>query len=158
MEQLRTGRFTVLMIVFLLFGIMNPALAKLTPWLMETLSGTLAEAGVTFTSVTVDAMTSWTQFYKNIPMVLILFVLMTSGTFTAEYQKGTLIPVLTKGLKRGKVLAAKALAMLICGRSATPCAASSPTATPRFSGTTASRGICGSRRSCTTCSACGSSP
>lgn len=112
MEQLRTGRFTVLMIVFVLFGIMNPAIAKLTPWLMETLSATLAEAGVTFTNITVDAMTSWTQYYKNIPMALIFFVLMTSGAFTTEYQKGTLIPVLTKGLKRGKVLAAKALALL----------------------------------------------
>ena len=113
MEQLRTSRFMVLMILFLLFGIMNPAIAKLTPWMLEALSGQLAESGMTIAKVTVDALTSWAQFYKNIPMALIIFVLMTSSAFTAEYQKGTLVLVLTKGLQRGKVLAAKALTMLL---------------------------------------------
>lgn len=109
LEWLRTGRLIVLLLVFVLFGIMNPALAKLTPWLMDTLSESLAETGIVAKSVTVDAMVSWTQFYKNIPMGLVIFVLVCSGSFTREYQKGTLIPVVTKGLSRRSVLGAKTL-------------------------------------------------
>ena len=56
MELCRTGRLMILLLVFTLFGIMNPALAKLTPWLMETLSESLADTGLATTSVTVDAM------------------------------------------------------------------------------------------------------
>lgn len=109
LEWLRTGRLLVLLLVFALFGIMNPALAKLTPWLMETLSESLAETGIVTTSITVDAMVSWTQFYKNIPMGLVIFVLLCSGSFTGEYQKGTLVPVVTKGLSRRSILGAKTL-------------------------------------------------
>ena len=109
MEWNRTGRSWILMLVFVLFGIMNPALAKLTPWLMEALSDSLADTGLATTAVQVDAMTSWTQFYKNIPIGLIIFILIVGGNFTAEYEKGTLIPVVTKGLSRQSVLAAKAV-------------------------------------------------
>ena len=107
MEQVRSGRLLFLLILFTLFGIMNPAIAKLTPWLLETLSDSLAENGMTITTVEVDALTSWTQFYKNIPMALIAFVLMESTLFTKEYQSGTLILTLTKGLQRYKVILAK---------------------------------------------------
>lgn len=113
LELLRTGRLLVLLVLFMLFGIMNPAVAKLTPWMLETLSSSMAESGIVVTNVTVDALTSWTQFYKNLPIALLIFVLMTAGAFTAEYQKGTLVPVLTKGLSRLKVLAAKALTLLL---------------------------------------------
>lgn len=109
MEWGRTGRSLVLLLVFVLFGIMNPAIAKLTPWLMETMSESLAEAGFVAAAVSVDAMTSWVQFYKNIPIGLIVFVLVSSGNFTAEYEKGTLIPVVTRGLARWKILAAKSV-------------------------------------------------
>lgn len=109
MELCRTGRLLILLMIFTLFGIMNPALAKLTPWLMQTFSESLADTGIVTTSVTVDAMTSWAQFYKNIPVGLIIFILIFSGTFTAEYQKGTLIPVVTKGLSRRKIVIAKSL-------------------------------------------------
>lgn len=109
MEWSRTGRLLFLLLVFVLFGIMNPALAKLTPWLMENLSDSLADTGLLVTTVQIDAMTSWVQFYKNIPMGLVIFILLTSGSFTAEYEKGTLIPVVSKGLSRRKVLTAKAL-------------------------------------------------
>lgn len=109
MEWNRTGRSLILMLVFVLFGIMNPALAKLTPWLMETLSDSLADTGLVTTAVQVDAMTSWSQFYKNIPVGLIIFILITCGNFTTEYEKGTLIPIVAKGLPRWKILTAKAV-------------------------------------------------
>lgn len=108
MEWTRTGRALVLVSVFVLFGIMNPAFAKLTPWMMETMSESLADAGFVTTAVRVDAMTSWAQFYKNIPVGLIIFILLGSGNFTAEYERGTLILAVTKGLPRRKILAAKA--------------------------------------------------
>ncbi len=113
MELVRSGRLTILLIVFSLLGIMNPAIAKLTPWMMEMMAETLKDSGLTVTNVTVNALTSWTQFFKNLPLGLIVFVLIKGNLFTKEYQSGTLIPVLTKGLARHKVLAAKALMMLL---------------------------------------------
>lgn len=112
MELVRTGRLWFLLLLFILFGILNPAVAKLTPWMMELMAEQMAGSGLAVTSVTVDAMTSWTQFYKNMPIALIVFVLLSSGSFTAEYQKGTLIPVVTKGLSRRRILAAKASLLL----------------------------------------------
>lgn len=105
--QLRSGKLTLLGIMFLLFGIMNPAVAKLTPWLLEVMADTLSESGMTVTAVTVTALDSWVQFYKNMPMALIIFVLAESSIFTNEYQSGTLILSLTKGLQRYKPVIAK---------------------------------------------------
>jgi len=112
-EQLRSGRLTVLGILFVLFGIMNPAVAKLTPWLLELMSESLAESGMTVTVGTVSAMDSWVQFFKNIPMALIAFVLLQSSVFTAEYRSGTLLLSLTKGLERFCVVLSKALVLLL---------------------------------------------
>lgn len=112
LESLRSGKLMILGILFFAFGVMNPAIAKLTPWLLDVLSESLAESGMNVTEVTVDAITSWTQFFKNISMALIVFILLYSGIFTKEYESGTLILMLTKGLARSKVLFAKALVML----------------------------------------------
>lgn len=113
MEQVRSGRFMILGIVFVLFGIMNPAVAKLTPWMLELMADSLAESGMQVTTVEVDAMTSWVQFFKNIPMGLIVFVLMQSSIFTKEYESGTLVLALTKGLKRRNVVFAKTLMLTV---------------------------------------------
>lgn len=113
MEQLRSGRLVVLALLFVVFGIMNPAIAKLTPWLFELLADTMKESGMIVTGVQVNALTSWEQFYKNIPMALIVFVLMESNIFTKEYQSGTLIPVLTKGVERYKVVISKTLVLIV---------------------------------------------
>ncbi len=112
LEFARSGKLTILGILFFAFGVMNPAIAKLTPWMMEMLSEELAQSGMTVTEVTVDALTSWTQFFKNIPMALIAFVLMTGGIFTKEYESGTLVLMLTRGLARYKVILAKAAVLL----------------------------------------------
>ena len=106
-EQVRAGRVMILGILFILFGVMNPAVAKLTPWLLEMMADSLAESGMSVTEVTVTAMDSWVQFFKNIPMALIAFVLLESSIFTKEYRTGTLILSLTKGLTRYKVVLAK---------------------------------------------------
>ena len=112
LEAARTGKILILVLLFVLFGLMNPAIAKLTPWMMEMFSDSMAESGFIFTEIQVDAMTSWTQFFKNIPMALIAFVLIFSDIFTKEYRTGTLLLILTKGLSRYKVVLAKALLLL----------------------------------------------
>ena len=112
-EQLRSGRLMILGLLFVLFGIMNPAIAKLTPWLLETMADSLAESGMIVTDVKVSAMDSWVQFYKNIPMGLIAFVLLESSIFTKEYTSGTLVLSLTKGLERYKVVISKALVLTV---------------------------------------------
>ena len=108
-EQIRLGRFMIAFILFAALGIMNPAVAKLTPWFYEIFADSLAESGVIITAVEVSAMDSWVQFFKNIPIGLIAFVLIYSGIFTKEYLSGTLVLSLTKGLKRRNVVISKAL-------------------------------------------------
>lgn len=111
MGAARSGRLLILLVVFFLFGVMNPAIAKLTPWLLNTMEESMAESGIIIGEIKVDVLTSWTQFYKNIPIALIVFVVMYSSVLTAEYQNGTLVQVLTRGLSRRKVLAAKTISM-----------------------------------------------
>ncbi len=113
LEQLRSGKITVLTIIFILLGTMNPAVAKLTPWLFEIMADSLAESGMIVTAVSVDAMTSWTQFFKNFPMGLIAFVLLESNILTKEYQSGTLVLTLTKGLERYKVVISKTVTLSV---------------------------------------------
>ena len=112
-EQLRSGRLLITVILFTLFGIMNPAIAKMTPWLMEMFADSLAESGIIMTEVTVSAMDSWMQFFKNIPIALISFVLLQSSIFTKEYASGTLVMALTKGLNRYKVVVSKATVLVV---------------------------------------------
>ena len=107
MEQRRSGKLMILGILFVAFGIMNPAVAKLTPWLLEMMAESLEASGMVVTEVTVTAMDSWVQFFKNIPMALMAFVLLEGGILTGEYQSGTLVLSLTKGLKRHQVLSSK---------------------------------------------------
>ena len=113
MEQIRSSRFAILMILFVMFGIMNPAIAKLTPWLFEVMAESMEESGMIVMDVEIDAMTSWVQFFKNVPMALIVFVVMQSNIFTKEYQSTTLILALTKGLHRYKVVLSKTLVLMM---------------------------------------------
>lgn len=113
MEVSRNGKLTILVIVFVLFGVMNPAIAKLTPWLMENFSESLEESGIIIGEMTVDAMTSWVQYYKNVPMAVMVFLLMFSGILVSEYQKGTLVNVITKGMARWKIIMAKTFILIL---------------------------------------------
>ena len=106
-EQLRSGRLLITLSLFVLFGIMNPAIAKLTPWLFELFADSLAEGGMIITDVKISAMDSWVQYYKNLPIALIAFVLLQGTILTKEYDTGTLVLSLTKGLERFKVIISK---------------------------------------------------
>lgn len=114
MEQIRTGRFLILLIVFVLFGILSPALAKMTPWLFEMMQESMQEQGIVVQETAVTALTSWQQFYKNVSVMLLVLVAMSSGVLTGEYQKGTLITIVTRGLPRWMVVIGKTLVQILC--------------------------------------------
>ena len=64
-ELRRSGRLLIFLILFVLLGVLNPATAKLTPWLLSTMADSLESSGITVTAYTVTAMDSWVQFFKN---------------------------------------------------------------------------------------------
>ena len=113
LEALRGGRFLILFIIFCVVGIMNPAITKLTPFIMEILSEELAESGMIITAITADALMSWSEFFQNVPMALMAFVFLTAGSFPKEYDSETLVIILTKGLDRYKVVLSKVTVMLL---------------------------------------------
>ena len=77
------------------------------------MSESMAQAGMDITLTEVTALDSWAQFFKNIPIALIVFVLVEGGIFTREYSSGTLVLSLTKGLRRLTVLSSKCLVLYL---------------------------------------------
>jgi ABC-2 type transport system permease protein len=91
---------------------MNPAIAKLTPLLLEYFEDSFAESGITVSTINVSAMDSWVQFFKNLPIGLLAFVFMNAAIFTKEFNTGTLILPLTKGLARYKTVICKSCVLV----------------------------------------------
>ncbi len=115
-EHLRTKRALIAAVIFVLFAIANPAIALLTPVILKESAEALASSGITVSEIEITAMDSWLQFINNTSTVLAAFLIIFSGTFTKEYQNGTLIPLLTKGLRRTTIIHAKsAVLMLLWG-------------------------------------------
>ncbi|MEA4890040.1 MAG: ABC transporter permease [Clostridiaceae bacterium] len=103
-EAARTYKLLIMAAVFALFGMMNPITAKITPQMLDALMP--PEMKITLGEPT--AMDSWAQFFKNVPqMGLIVLVIVFSGIMANEFSRGTLINVLTKGLARSTVILAK---------------------------------------------------
>ncbi len=112
LEHLRSSKLFTIGIIFMLIGILSPAIAKLTPVLIEMLTESQSSGSMTITVGEATALDSWTQFFKNLPIGLIGFMLIESSIFTKEYQSGTLVLALTKGLDRYKVVISKAIIMI----------------------------------------------
>ena len=112
-EVMRNSKLLICAIIFILLGIMNPAIAKITPWLVEQFSNATSGAGMLIQTMEISALTSWEQFFKNMPMGIVFFVLMFSGIVAAELQKGTLINIVTKGMPRWKIMVSKSILLLV---------------------------------------------
>ncbi|HKM42875.1 MAG TPA: ABC transporter permease subunit, partial [Limnochordia bacterium] len=109
-EYARTYKLLIMLTVFMIFGITNPLIAKLTP---ELLTSFMPE-GMLVTIPEPTALDSWAQFFKNTQqMGMIVLVLVFSGVLSNELSRGTLINLLTKGLPREAVILSKYLAMLL---------------------------------------------
>ncbi len=110
LENVRTYKLFIVLTVFIIFGIMNPLIAKITP---DLLSSFMPE-GMVITIPEPSAFDSWAQFFNNIgQMGFIIIVIVFSGILGTELSKGTLINMLTKGLSRTTVILAKYTSMLL---------------------------------------------
>lgn len=106
-EGLRTYRLIILASILLFLGLMSPLFAKILP---ELLSGVDLGGGIVVTAPEATAIDSWAQFFKNVGQAGMLALIVTfSGIIGSELTRGTLIILLTKGLKRHTVIMAKFL-------------------------------------------------
>lgn len=104
MEYTRTYKLVIMGVVFLLFGIMNPAIAKVMPDIIKSAT----PAGMEIKIPPPTALDAWAQFFKNVgQMGLLVLIIVFSGIMANEFSRGTLINILTKGMKRSTVILSK---------------------------------------------------
>lgn len=110
LEYAKTYKLLIMLIVFAVFGITNPLMAKLLPEIL----GSLMTDSITMTLPEATAFDAWTQFFKNATqMGLIVMVILFSPVLSSELSKGTLINMLTKGLSRTAVILSKYTCMVL---------------------------------------------
>jgi ABC-2 type transport system permease protein len=108
LEQWRTWRLLVVGIIFAIFGIGSPILARYTPELVKALAGDQF-TGLIPPPTIADAIT---QFQKNLGQTGILAaILLAMGSVAVEKERGTAAMLLTKPLSRGAFLGAKLTAI-----------------------------------------------
>lgn len=109
MEQRRTYKLLIMLIVFILFGMMSPLLAKIMPDIFASMS----IQGMTINIPAPTYLDAYAQFFKNVTqMGVIVLLLVFSGSMSHDLSKGTLTGILAKGLSRSSVVLSKYTASL----------------------------------------------
>ena len=108
LEQWRTFRLPAMALVFLVFGLMSPVLAKYTPELVEQFAGDIE---INFPTPTKkDAID---EIVKNLGQTgPIAAILLGMGVIAAEKKRGTAALVLTKPVTRSAFIVSKFLALM----------------------------------------------
>lgn len=110
LEQVRTYRLWILLIVAVLFGMMSPLMAKLMPEILSSIN----MEGMVIQVPQPTLFDAYTQFFKNFTQMGILVILLIfGGTLSGELSKGTLVNILAKGLPRRTVILSKYVAAVI---------------------------------------------
>ena len=105
MEGARTYKLFIMGAVFALLGMMGPLLARYTP---DILAQAMPPEMMIFEIPEPTAFDSWTQFFGNVgQMGFLAMAIIFSGITANELNKGYLINVLTKGLRRSTVICCK---------------------------------------------------
>ena len=109
MEQWRTSRLVVLLVVLGFFGMASPLLAKFMPQLFGLLPGGEQFVGLIPSPEIKDAID---QYIKNIgQFAILLAIFLSMGVVVQEKERGTAVMMLCKPLGRGTFLLAKFLAL-----------------------------------------------
>ncbi len=107
-EQWRTWRLLVVGIIFAIFGIGSPILARYTPELVKAFASEQLAGAIPAPTIA-DAIS---QFQKNLGQTGILAaILLAMGSVAVEKERGTAALLLTKPLSRGAFLSAKLAAI-----------------------------------------------
>jgi hypothetical protein len=102
-EQWRTGRLPVVGVIFLLFGLASPVLAKYTPDIVK-----LAASSIDIHVPTPTIKDAVDQLIKNLNQIGVLTaILLAMGSVAGEKESGTAAFVLVKPVGRFAFLAAK---------------------------------------------------
>lgn len=121
-EQWRTGRLPVVAVIFLLFGLGSPVLAKYTPDIVKLAASSI---DIHVPTPTIDDAVA--QLIKNLSQFGVLTaILIAMGSVAGEKETGTAAFVLVKPVSRAAFLSAKfsglaltmAVAVLLCGLAA----------------------------------------
>lgn len=111
LEQRRTHRLLIVCLIFLLFGLMSPLLAKFTPEIIKMVPGGEQISLIIPPPTVADAVA---QYIKNMTQFgMIMAVLMGMGMVSQEKDKGTAAMVLAKPLSRTAFMLAKPAALAI---------------------------------------------
>lgn len=103
-ESVRTKKLLVILFVFAIIGILSPFTAKIMPDLIENLS----QVDIEINLAEPNSYDSLEQFFKNTQqMGLLVFIITFNGIMKNEFASGSLINMLTKGLKRRAVILSK---------------------------------------------------
>jgi ABC-2 type transport system permease protein len=110
LEQWRTRRLVIVGVVFLLFGIGSPLLAKYTPEILHAVGTGMPGATIELPPpTTADAVG---QLVKNVGQLGILIaILLSMGSVASEKERGTAAFLLTMPAGRGAFLLAKLVAL-----------------------------------------------
>ncbi len=104
---IRSYKLLVILIVFAIFGFLNPIMAKLMPEILKS-------SGLDINLAEPTEIDAWIQFYKNISTQLALYIILFSSFFTDEIKSGSLINMVTKGISRRSVILSKYTVLVSC--------------------------------------------
>lgn len=105
LEQWRTRKVLVVVVVFLLFGLSSPLLARFTSDLLKTVPGAEQFAGLIPEPKTADAVV---QYVKNLTQFgFIIAILLGMGAIAGERERGTAAMTLSKPVPRWAYVLAK---------------------------------------------------
>ena len=111
LQQWRSKRLLVVLIVFVAFGLMSPAFAKFTPEILKSVEGAEQFADLIPEPQISDAVA---QYIKNLTQFgFILAVLLGMGAVVGEKEKGTAAMILSKPMPRWAFIFSKFTAQFV---------------------------------------------
>ena len=111
LEQRRTRKFLIALVVLVLFGMTSPLMAKMTPQIMTLIPGGEAYSMLIPAPTINDAVT---QYLKNLTQFGVLLALVFSmGSVAVEKDKGTAAMILSKPISKSSFLLGKFAALAL---------------------------------------------